>query len=157
AAHDAALPGVEALMPPRPAGAHARRPRRKWSADDRDLMRADKVLAGVMEEVGPIHPGIDRRGSRSDPWEALARAIVGQQLSARAATWIGNKLLAIFGGEMPPPEQLLGGRQETLRKAGLSNAKVGFLRDLAARIRDGRLDLARLKDLADEDVCAELV
>ena len=120
-------------------------------------MRADKVLAGVMEDVGPIHPGIDRRGSRSDPWEALARAIVGQQLSTRAATSIWNKLVAIFGGDVPTPEQLLRRRPETLRKAGLSNAKVGFLRDLAARIRDGRLDLARLKDLADEDVCAELV
>ena len=51
-----------------------------WSADDRELMRADKVLRRVMEEQGPIHPDIDRRGSRPDPWEALARAIVGQQL-----------------------------------------------------------------------------
>jgi DNA-3-methyladenine glycosylase II len=144
-------------MATRPAGAHARKPAAKWSADDRELMRADKVLRKVMEEVGPIHPEIDRRGSRADPWEALARAIVGQQLSTRAAASIWNKLLAIFGGEMPTPEQLLRRRRETLRKAGLSNAKVEFLRDLAARIKDGRLDLARLKDLSDEDICSELV
>jgi DNA-3-methyladenine glycosylase II len=120
-------------------------------------MKADKVLRRVMEEQGPIHPEIDRRGSRGDPWEALARAIVGQQLSTRAAASIWNKLLAIFGDKVPTPEQLLRRRRETLRNAGLSNAKVEFLRDLAARIRDGRLDLARLKDLSDEDVCAELV
>jgi DNA-3-methyladenine glycosylase II len=144
-------------MAPRPAGAHARKSAQKWSADDRELMRADKVLREVMEAQGPIHPEIDRRGSRSDPWEALARAIVGQQLSTRAAASIWNKLLAIFGGEMPTPEQLLRRRRETLRKAGLSNAKVEFLRDLAARIKDGRLELARLKDLSDEDICAELV
>jgi DNA-3-methyladenine glycosylase II len=144
-------------MAPRPAGAHARKQATKWSADDRELMRADKVLRKVMEEQGPIHPEIDRRGSRSDPWEALARAIVGQQLSTRAAASIWNKLLAIFGGKMPTPEQLLRRRRETLRKAGLSNAKVEFLRDLAARIKDGRLELGRLKDLSDEDICAELV
>ena len=128
-----------------------------WSADDRKLMRADKVLRQVMEEQGPIHPEIDRRGSRPNPWEALARAIVGQQLSTRAAASIWNKLLAIFGGSMPTPEELLRRRRATLLKAGLSNAKVEYLRDLALRIKDGRLDLARLKDLSDEDVCAELV
>jgi DNA-3-methyladenine glycosylase II len=144
-------------MATRPAGAHARKAAQKWSADDRELMRADKVLRHVMKEQGPIHPEIDRRGSRPDPFEALARAIVGQQLSTKAAASIWERLLAIFGGEMPTPEQLLRRRRETLRNAGLSNAKVEFLRDLAARIRDGRLDLARLKDLSDEDVCAELV
>jgi DNA-3-methyladenine glycosylase II len=144
-------------MPSRPAGAHARKPATKWSADDRRLMRADKVLRRVMEEQGPIHPEIDRRGSRPDPWEALARAIVGQQLSTRAAASIWNELLAIFGGTMPTPEQFLRRRRPTLLKAGLSNAKADYLRDLALRIKDGRLDLARLKDLSDEDVCAELV
>src|SRR3954449_5156026 len=94
-------------MAPRPAGAHARKSKPEWSPDDRELMRADKVLRRVMEEQGPIHPEIDRRGSRSDPWEALARAIVGQQLSTRAAASIWNKLLGIFGGRMPTPEQFL--------------------------------------------------
>jgi DNA-3-methyladenine glycosylase II len=120
-------------------------------------MRADKVLRRVMEEQGPIHPGIDRRGSRPNGYEALARAIVGQQLSTRAAASIWDKLLAVFDGTMPTPEQILRRRRETLRKAGLSNAKVEFLRDLASRIKDGRLDLGRLKDLSDEDVCAELI
>lgn len=128
-----------------------------WSADDRELMRADKVLRGVMEETGPIHAGIDRRGSRSDPWEALARAIVGQQLSTRAAASIWSKLTDMFGGRTPRPEELLRKRLATLLKAGLSNAKVGYLRDLAARIKDGRLDLKRLNHLPDEDVIAELI
>jgi DNA-3-methyladenine glycosylase II len=143
-------------MPSRPAGAHARKPAAKWSADDRELMRADKVLRGVMERTGPIHPEIDRRGSRTDPYEALARAIVGQQLSTRAAASIWAKLLDQFGGGTPTPEQVLRKRRTTLRKAGLSNAKVEFLRDLATRVGDGRLDLNRLKDLSDEDITAEL-
>ena len=120
-------------------------------------MRADKVLRGVMEETGPIHPEIDRRGSRPNGWEALARAIVGQQLSTRAAASIWGKLTDQFGGRTPEPEELLRKRPATLLKAGLSNAKVSYLRDLAARVKDGRLDLKKLKDLSDEDVCAELV
>jgi DNA-3-methyladenine glycosylase II len=129
----------------------------KWSADDRELMRADKVIRRLMEERGPIDPGIDRRGSRPDPWEALARAIVGQQLSTRAARSIWEKLVGQFDGKLPKPEELLRKRKETLRRAGLSNAKVEFLRDLAARVKDGRLDLKRLGKLPDEDVVAELI
>jgi DNA-3-methyladenine glycosylase II len=144
-------------MAPRSAGAHARKPASKWTADDRELMRADKVLRKVMEEQGPIHPEIDRRGSRTDPYEALARAIVGQQLSTRAAASIWAKLLEQFGGKTPTPEQVLRKRRTTLRKAGLSNAKVEFLRDLAAHVRDGRLDLKRLGKLSDEDITAELI
>ncbi|HEY3192418.1 MAG TPA: DNA-3-methyladenine glycosylase [Solirubrobacterales bacterium] len=144
-------------MPSRPAGAHARKPAAEWSADDLVLMRADKVLRRVMEERGPIDPAIDRRGSRPDPYEAVARAIVGQQLSTKAARSIWAKLLEMFGGEVPTPEALLRRRPQNLRKAGLSNAKVEFLRDLARRVGDGRLDLERLKELPDEDVIAALI
>ena len=141
----------------RPAGAHARKSAASWTADDRALMRADKVLRRVMEAQGPIDPAIDRRGSRPDPWEALARAIVGQQLSTKAARSIWEKLQGQFGGETPDPKSLLRKRSQTLRKAGLSSAKVEFLRDLAGRVADGTLDLARLRDLPDEDVIAELL
>jgi DNA-3-methyladenine glycosylase II len=154
-------------MATRPAGARNARVRRQaqpvlggpaleWSEDDRFLMRADRVLRGVMEDQGPIDPAIDRRGSRQDPWEALARAIVGQQLSTRAAASIWERLIGLFDGAMTP-EALLRRRPQTLRKAGLSNAKVEFLRDLAVRVRDGRLDLKLLKHLPDEDVVAELI
>jgi DNA-3-methyladenine glycosylase II len=120
-------------------------------------MSADKVLKRLMEERGPLDPEIDRRGSRPDPFEAVARAIVGQQLSTRAARSIWEKLLAQFDGEMPTPEALLRKRKPTLRKAGLSNAKVEFLRDLAQRVKDGRLDFDQIKDLPDEDVIADLI
>jgi DNA-3-methyladenine glycosylase II len=129
----------------------------KWTADDRELMRADKVLRRVMEEGGPIDPATDRRGSRPDPYEALARAIVGQQLSTRAAASIWTKLIARFDGGNPSPEALLRRRPATLRKAGLSNAKVEFLRDLATRVGDGSLDLKRLSTLPDEEIVAALL
>ena len=144
-------------MASRPAGAHARKPAMRWSADDRALMRADKVLKRVMVDRGPLDPEIDRRGSRPDPFEAVARAIVGQQLSTKAARSIWEKLLSQFGGKTPTPEELLRKRKPTLRKAGLSNAKVEFLRDLAQRVKDGRLDFDRISEFSDEDVIADLI
>jgi len=120
-------------------------------------MKADKVLRKVMEETGPLDPDTDRRGSRPDPYEALARAIVGQQLSTKAARSIWEKLQGQFGGKTPTPEQVLRKRPATLRKAGLSNAKVEFLRDLARRVKSGELDLKALGKLNDEDVIAELI
>jgi DNA-3-methyladenine glycosylase II len=144
-------------MASRPAGAHARESALEWSADDRELMAADRVLRRLMEEGGPIDPRTDRRGSRPDPYEALARAIVGQQLSTKAAASIWDKLLEQFGGEPPTPDGLLARRPAQLQKAGLSRAKVEFLRDLARRVSDGRLDLKRLAELPDEDVIAELI
>jgi DNA-3-methyladenine glycosylase II len=129
----------------------------RWSADDRALMKADRVLRRLMEEGGPIDPKTDRRASRPDPYEALARAIVGQQLSTKAAASIWRKLVALFDGGTPDPGALLRRRPETLRRAGLSGAKVEFLRDLARRVKGGRLELDRLKELPDEDVVAQLI
>jgi DNA-3-methyladenine glycosylase II len=115
------------------------------------------VIGGLIDERGPIDPRRDRRGSRPDPYEALARAIVGQQLSTKAAGSIWKRLQAAFGGRTPAPAELLAVAPEKLRDAGLSRAKVGFLRDLADRIEGGELELARLAELPDEDVVAELI
>ena len=114
------------------------------------------MIRRLIDERGSIDPDTDRRGSRPDPYEALARAIVGQQLSTKAAGSIWERLVGGFGGTFPSPRQLIAAEPESLREAGLSRAKVGFLRDLAERIEDGRLDLARLPELADEDIVAEL-
>jgi DNA-3-methyladenine glycosylase II len=124
---------------------------------DEYLRSADPVLRKLIDEGGPIDPATDRRGSRPDAYEAIARAIVGQQLSTKAAASIWGGLQDAFGGRMPTPAELLAVDEDVLRGAGLSRAKVRFLRDLATRITDGRLDLKRLPDLADEDVVAALI
>jgi DNA-3-methyladenine glycosylase II len=123
---------------------------------DRHLGK-DAVLRRLIDAQGPIDSATDRRGSRPDPYEALARAIVGQQLSTKAAGSIWEKLLAGFGGHTPSPAEVLAADTDQLRAAGLSRSKVDFLRDLAERVGDGRLDLAALRDLPDEDVTAALV
>ena len=115
------------------------------------------MLRRLIDDGGPIDPASDRRGSRPDAYEALARAIVGQQLSTRAAASIWDKLQGAFGGDTPTPAELLAADEGALRGAGLSRAKVVFLRDLATRITEGELDLERLPELSDEDVTAALI
>ena len=124
---------------------------------DEHLRSVDHVIRKLIDERGSIDPETDRRGSRPDPYQALARAIVGQQLSTKAAASIWGRVTDHFEGETPSPQQLLALEPEELRGAGLSWSKVSFLRDLAERVDDGRLDLARLSELPDEDVIAELV
>lgn len=128
---------------------------RRTEADEH-LRSVDHVLRRLIDERGPIDPETDRRGSRPDAYQALARAIVGQQLSTKAAASIWGRVTELFDGGTPSPSQLLGVDGQALRDAGLSWSKVGFLKDLAERLEDGRLDLGRLSELSDEDVVAEL-
>ena len=99
-----------------------------------------------------------RRGRRpGDAYGALVRAIVGQQLSARAARSIYERLIGLFGDRTPTPRELLDTEPDVLRGAGLSGAKVAFLRDLAEHIEDGELDLEQLPELPDDEVFEQLV
>ncbi len=76
------------------------------------------------------------------------RAIVGQQLSVLAARAIYGRLADRFGGRAPTPAEILDEDPEELRAAaGLSRAKVGYLRSLAEHAISGELELERLDDL----------
>lgn len=143
-------------MTPRPAGAHARDAAPGWSEHDRELMAADPKLAKLIRELGPIEPERDRRGSREDAYEALARAICGQQLSTKAAAAIWERIEALFGGGTPDPKAVVAADPQEMRDAGLSWSKVSYFRDLAERVLDGELDLKRLPELPDEEIVAEL-
>lgn len=121
------------------------------------LRAADPGLRTLIDELGPdgLH---DRAVRPSDRYGALVRSIVGQQLSTKAALSIFNRLTARFGGRTPTPQEVLADDPEELRAAaGLSRAKVSFLRSLAEHVVDGSLELERLDELSDEEVIAELV
>lgn len=124
------------------------------------LIAADPVLAEVIERVGPNGLGDARAGrpAPSDHYGALLRAIVGQQLSTKAARSIFARLTERFGGRPPTPEEVLADDPEALRMAaGLSRPKVGYLRSLAEHVLSGELELERLDEVDDERVIAELV
>lgn len=107
---------------------------------------ADPVMAAVIERAGPCRIEVGRMAS---PFESLVRAIVFQQLHGRAAATIHGRLLDLFPGEHPDPEELLVVPEEALRACGLSRAKAAAVRDLAARTLDGTvpsLDVLRTMD-----------
>ncbi len=114
-------------------------------------------MAGIIETVGP-KLGDARAGRPADHYGALVRAIVGQQLSTKAARSIYLRLTERFDGRTPTPEQVLADEPEELRAAaGLSRAKVSYLRSLAEHVLSGELELERLNDLDDDTAIAELV
>jgi len=120
------------------------------------------VLRGVIDRIEHGEGLGERAGRRGlqpdDHYGALVRSIVGQQLSTKAARAIYERLLAHFGGHTPTPDEVLAADPEEMRAAaGLSHAKVGFLRSLAEHALDGSLELARLNVLPDDQVTAELV
>jgi DNA-3-methyladenine glycosylase II len=116
------------------------------------------VLASVIEAVGQLPDARDGRPDRDDHYGALVRAIVGQQLSVSAARSIYGRLTDRFAGKPPTPLQILEDEPEELRAAaGLSRAKVSYLRSLAEHTISGELELERLDDLDDDAVIAELV
>jgi DNA-3-methyladenine glycosylase II len=124
------------------------------------LRAADPVMAAIVERVGPCMLGsrTDRGGPAHDHYGALVRAIVGQQLSVSAARSIYARLTDRYKGRTPTPAQLLADEPEELRAAaGLSRAKVVFLRDLAERLETGALRLDDLEDVSDRDVAERLL
>jgi DNA-3-methyladenine glycosylase II len=123
------------------------------------LAESDPVMAALMERLGPMSVAERRRRRNQKPQDAygaLLRAVVGQQLSTKAARTIYERVLELFGGEDPSPEALLDVEEKKLRAAGLSGRKVEYLRDLAAHVISGELELERLDQLSDEDVIEEI-
>ena len=118
------------------------------------LMRRDPILASAIKRIGPCLMA-DRQ--RKDHLSALVGAIVSQQLSTKAAATIFGRFVALFpDGAIPDAAAIAAQSDAALRSVGLSGQKVGYLRDLSARIADGRLRLDELDDLPDDEVIERL-
>jgi 3-methyladenine DNA glycosylase/8-oxoguanine DNA glycosylase len=91
-------------------------------------------MARLIERIGPIE--VSPR--RLHPFQSLTQAVIHQQLSGRAAQTILDRFRALFHGvEFPSPEAVLKMSPETLRSAGLSRPKAGYILNLARRAADG--------------------
>jgi DNA-3-methyladenine glycosylase II len=117
-------------------------------------MKCDPRLRDVIKRVGPcrLHAAAPR-----DPFETLCVSIASQQLSVKAAATIFGRFADLFPGRKPTPEGVMTLSDEQIRATGFSRAKVTFIKDLAAHVLDGRLDLKRLKRQPDEEVMRQLV
>ncbi|HKD79925.1 MAG TPA: DNA-3-methyladenine glycosylase [Candidatus Angelobacter sp.] len=114
------------------------------------LKKSDAILASIIARVGPC-----QMTYREPTFEMLARAIVFQQLSGKAARTIYGRLEEAAGGQLTPQaiQNLSVGE---MRRAGLSRQKLGYIRDLAEHAVSGKVDFARLPDMSDEEVIAAL-
>ncbi len=133
----------------------------KAAAARRALAKNDPTMAALIKRIGKIdiEERLRRRNEErpADAYGALLRSIVGQQVSTKAARAIYNRVLELFGGKTPSPQELLAVSEEELRGAGLSGRKVEYIRDLARHVVDGELELDRLEQLDDEQVIEEIV
>jgi DNA-3-methyladenine glycosylase II len=120
----------------------------------RHLSRADPVMRGMMKSIGECRL---RPGGRGDHFTTLVRAIVGQQLSTRAAETIWNRVLEVHpNGKRVRPEDILAMKDTELRGAGLSNAKVAYIKDLAAKVAARAVKIDRLTRVPDEEIIESL-
>jgi DNA-3-methyladenine glycosylase II len=117
------------------------------------LSKADPILARIIAEVGAL--GIQPRRER---FQALARAIIFQQLAGAAANAIYGRFVALFPDvEFPSPEQVLAKTDAELRAVGLSEKKALYIKDLAEHIRDGKLNFHLFHRMSDEEIIEHLV
>jgi 3-methyladenine DNA glycosylase/8-oxoguanine DNA glycosylase len=119
------------------------------------LLRADKVLARIIKQVGPC-PLAPRRGVQ--PYNALVKAVAYQQLNGNAADTIFRRFLAQFPDtKFPTPEQVVAAPDEKLRSAGLSRAKTAAIKDIAAKTIEGVVPTRRaIAKMSDAEILERL-
>ena len=121
-----------------------------WDRAKRALARRDPVLAGIMRGHPRVH-----LVPRGEPFHTLARAIVGQQISVKAAQSVWNRVLAV--APAMTPGAILAVKRPRLRACGLSERKTEYIADLARHFADGAVHPHRWPEMDDEAVIAELV
>jgi DNA-3-methyladenine glycosylase II len=121
-----------------------------WDRAKRALARRDPVIAGIIR----THPKVflSRRG---EAFMTLARAIVGQQISVKAAQSVWDRFAACVGEVTP--EKVLSKDRPVLRACGLSDRKTEYIADLAQHFADGAIHVQRWPQMSDEEIIAELV
>lgn len=119
------------------------------------LRKAGSTMGRIIDAVGECEL---RPGSRGDHFTTLLRAIVGQQLSAKAAESIWQRVLALHAdGMRVRPDDVLSLHDASLRACGLSASKVAFMKDLAGHVEAGRVNFRRLVRRPDDEIITELV
>jgi len=121
-----------------------------WEQACKELMKQDRILKKLIPKYGSGF-----LVTRGDPFNTLARAIVGQQISVTAAQSVWNRVVLASQNKVSP-KNILALSVEELRAAGLSGRKVEYIRDLADHFDSGRLHENQWQDMPDEEVIKEL-
>lgn len=117
------------------------------------LKKQDKTLAKVIDKVGPLEWG----GSSGNYFVDLVDAITSQQLSIKAAATIMKRFVALFPGGKVTPEAVLAMDTETMRSAGVSFAKIKYIKDLAEKTLQSGILFEQFEIMTDEEIIEELI
>jgi DNA-3-methyladenine glycosylase II len=125
-----------------------------WEAACRHLKRQDRVMKRLIPRFADA-----RLTSRGDAFTTLARSVVGQQISVKAAQSVWNRFAALVSPSGGPvnPGAVLCFEAPLLREAGLSARKTEYLLDLARHFRDGLVHADDWRGMDDEAIIEELV
>ncbi len=123
-----------------------------WEEAENHLLK-DKYVGPLVKKHGPC---TIKKRPKGKYFSSLVSEIVGQQLSGKAAMTIFGRLEKELGGEITP-DNILRKRDETLRKCGLSYAKISYIKDLSRHVKEGKLHLSTLDKHTDDEVFEELV
>lgn len=121
----------------------------------RHFQKHDRMLSSIIEKIGPIKEL--RPDKPANYFFRLCQEIVGQQLAGKAAKAIFVRFQKLFPDEKVTPAGVLKIPHSSMRKAGLSNAKARYIRDLAEKVSHKELILKNLTNLSDEQVVEELI
>ncbi len=121
-----------------------------WQDACNELAQKDKVMKKLIRKYEDA-----KFASRGDAFQTLARSIVGQQLSVKAAQTIWDRF-ALLSNKITPKE-VLRIKHEALRQAGLSQRKCEYLNTLAVSFDDGTLTPSKWKDMTDAEITDQLI
>ena len=117
------------------------------------ILKRDKHFAPLIKKYGL--PDLKRKGK---PFQALVRAIIGQQVSGAAARSIMARFVGLFpAGKFPTPEMVRAMSLEKMRAAGLSGQKSSYIKDLAEKFSDGTIRHRSLHRMPTEEIIEHLV
>jgi len=117
--------------------------RREVQKAEQYLTHRDCVLGDLIVQHGPC----DLHASRKPPFSSLARTIIGQQLSVKAANTIARRILDTLNSKTITPESWQAASDDDLRAAGLSRPKIRYINELASNVISGTIDFEQLEDL----------
>lgn len=123
----------------------------KSSGDHIEHLSKDKKLLRLLETVEPY-----KLKKRKNICLRLCASIMSQQLSTRVAEVIFKRFLELYGGKEPTPQQIIDTSFDKLRAIGLSNAKAGYVQNVAKYLLEHNADDKKLNKMSDEEVIAFL-
>jgi DNA-3-methyladenine glycosylase II len=121
-----------------------------WEDAKHELMKRDRILRKLIPQFGDLH-----LVGRGEPFTTLARSIIGQQISVKAAESVWQRFLLVC--PKCTPAQVIKAGSESLASCGLSRRKAEYILDLADHFQAKRVHASKWTEMGDEDVIAELI